>query len=102
MVTFNQYRTRSGVGAISSLDCMTAEKEVISSLLLWNRDLNRSCSNRSEKCNALPHGPVDYDTRWLDVDNVVDDDDDDDDHGDEDDDEDDDGADFVDFTGHEY
>ena len=72
--------------------------------------LNRSCSNRSEKCNALPHGPVDYDTRWLDVDNVVDDDDDDDDddgdddddHGDEDDDEDDDGADFVDFTGHEY
>lgn len=39
MVTFNQYRTRSGVGAISSLDCMRAEKEVISSLLLWNRDL---------------------------------------------------------------
>ena len=72
--------------------------------------LNRSCSNRSEKYNALPHGPVDYDTRWLDVDNVVDDDDDDDDgdddddDGDEDDDEDDDDddADFVDFTGHEY
>ena len=42
--------------------------------------LDRSCSNRSEKCNALPHGLVDYDTGWLDVDDVdVDDDDDDDD-----------------------
>ena len=38
MVIFNQYRTRSGVDAISSLDCMIADKEVISSLLLWNRD----------------------------------------------------------------
>ena len=53
--------------------------------------LDTSCSNRSEKCNALPHGPVDYDTVWLDVDDVdVDDDDDDDDDADDDDDDEDD------------
>ena len=61
--------------------------------------LDRSCSNRSEKCNALPHGPVDYDTGWLDVDDVDDDDDDDDDDDADDDDDDDD--DEYDYDGDE-